>query len=178
MEGHVNETVERRNFRKRMQQVGEAFDDFLVSLRELVKTCNFCSDGCTNKNIRDQIIEGLLDADTTEHLLQETDLTLAKAITMCQAQEAARATGQSRLQHFINYKIGNNVFQCPYVQDVVLPPTPLAEHNVRPIIRPASTAERLATLQKSVDRRHHDNEVLLWIHPTQSCLTSVMCHYH
>ena len=90
VEGHVNETVERRNFRKRMQQVGEAFDDFLVSLRELVKTCNFCSDGCTNKNIRDQIIEGLLDADTTEHLLQETDLTLAKAITMCQAQEAAK----------------------------------------------------------------------------------------
>ena len=90
MEGHINETVERRNFRKRMQQVSEAFDDFLVSLRELVKTCNFCSDGCTNKNIRDQIIEGLLDADTMEHLLQETDLTLAKAITMCQTQEAAK----------------------------------------------------------------------------------------
>ena len=39
VQGHVNETVERRNFCKRMQQVGEAFDDFLVSLRELVKTC-------------------------------------------------------------------------------------------------------------------------------------------
>ena len=57
------------------------------------------------------------------------------------------------------------------------PAPPLAEHNVRPIIRPASTAERLATLQKSVDQRHHDNKVLLWIHPTQSCLTSVMCHH-
>ena len=90
VEGHVNETVERRTFRKRTQQVGEAFDDFLVSLREFVKTCNFYSNGCTNKNIRDQIIEGLLDADTTEHLLQETDLTLAKTITICQAQEAAK----------------------------------------------------------------------------------------
>ena len=90
VEGHVNETVERRNFRKRMQQAGEAFDDFLVSLRELVKTCNFCSDDCTNKNIHDQVIEGLSDADTTERLLQETDLSLAKTITICQAQEAAK----------------------------------------------------------------------------------------
>ena len=90
VEGHVNETVERKTFRKRTQQVGEAFDDFLVSLRELVKACNFCSNGCTNKNIRDQIIEGLLDADTTEHLLQETDQTLAKTITICQAQKAAK----------------------------------------------------------------------------------------
>ena len=51
IDGHVNETVERRNFRRRTQQVGESFDDFLVSLRELVKTCNFCSNACTQKNI-------------------------------------------------------------------------------------------------------------------------------
>jgi len=82
--------VERRKFCKRKQQTGESFDDFLVSLRELVKMCNFCSDNCANKNIRNQIIEGLLDADTTESLLQENDLTLAKAISKCQAQEAAK----------------------------------------------------------------------------------------
>ena len=91
VDGHVNETVERRNsVRKRTEQVGESFDDFLVSLQEHVKTCNFCSSDCTNKNIRDQIIEGLLDADTTEDLLQETDLTLDRAITKCQAQKAAK----------------------------------------------------------------------------------------
>ena len=56
IEGHINESVERRNFRRRIQQPGETFDDFLVSLRELVKTCNFCSEACTQKNIRDQII--------------------------------------------------------------------------------------------------------------------------
>ena len=66
------------------------FDDFLVSLRELAKTCKFCSDNCTQKNIRDQLIEGLLDGDTVEHLLQEKDLTLDKAITTCRAQEAAK----------------------------------------------------------------------------------------
>ena len=73
-----------------MQQTVESFDDYLVSLHKLVKTCNFCSDACTNKNIRDQIIEGLLDADTTEDLLQEIDLTLARAISKCQTQEAAK----------------------------------------------------------------------------------------
>ena len=56
VEGHINESVERRTFRRRVQQPGETFDDFLVSLRELAKTCKFCSDDCTRKNIRDQII--------------------------------------------------------------------------------------------------------------------------
>ena len=41
------------------------------------------------KNIRDQIIEGILDGDTVEDLLQIKDLTLDKAIQVCQAQEAA-----------------------------------------------------------------------------------------
>ena len=77
----MNETVECRNFCRRTQQVGESFDDFLVSLRELVKTCNFCYDACTQKNIQDQIIEGLLDDDTVEDLLQETDLTFDQGCT-------------------------------------------------------------------------------------------------
>ena len=81
VDGHENEMVERRNFRRRTQQVGESFDDFLVSLRELVKTCNFCYDACTQKNIQDQIIEGLLDDDTVEDLLQETDLTFDQGCT-------------------------------------------------------------------------------------------------
>ena len=89
IDGHINETVERRNFRQR-KQPGESFDDFLVALRDLVETCNFCSVACTQKNLRDQIIEGIIDGDTVEALLQEPDLTLAKAISKCQAQEAAK----------------------------------------------------------------------------------------
>ena len=64
IDGQINESVERRNLRSRRQQTGESFDDFLVALRELTKTCNFCSDQCAKKNIRDQIIEGLIDKDT------------------------------------------------------------------------------------------------------------------
>ena len=67
VDGHINESVERRNFRKRVQQRGETFDDFIVALRELVKTCNFCSPACTAKSIRDQIIEGILDGDTIDN---------------------------------------------------------------------------------------------------------------
>ena len=48
VQGQINESVERRNFRRRVQQEGETFDDFLVSLRELAKTCSFCSDQCTH----------------------------------------------------------------------------------------------------------------------------------
>ena len=90
MEGQVNESVERRNFRRRSQQTGESFDDFLVALRELAKTCKFWSEECTRKNIRDQIIEGLLDGDSTEDLLKEKDLTLDVAIAKCCALEAAK----------------------------------------------------------------------------------------
>ena len=78
VDGHINETVECRNFRRQVQQPGESFDDFLIALREPVKTCKFCSDACAQKIIiRDQIIEGLTDGDTIEDLLQEADLTLA-----------------------------------------------------------------------------------------------------
>ena len=83
--GQLNESVERRSFRRRVQQPGESFDDFLVSLRELAKTCNFCDNGCTEKNIRDQVIEGLICGD----LLKERNLTLDATVSKCRAQETA-----------------------------------------------------------------------------------------
>ncbi len=64
VEGQINETIERRNLRQRHQLTGETFDDFLVSLRDLAKTCNFCNNECLKRAIRDQIIEGLQDGDT------------------------------------------------------------------------------------------------------------------
>ena len=42
------------------------------------------------KSIGDQIIEGILDGDTIEHLLQQQNLTLDTAITMCRAKEATK----------------------------------------------------------------------------------------
>ena len=88
--GQINESVEQRNLRCRMQQLGESFNDFLVALHKLAKTCKFRSDLCTQKNIQDQIIEGNTDGDTVEQLLKQLDLTMEAAITLCRAQEAAK----------------------------------------------------------------------------------------
>ena len=90
VDGQMNETVERRNFRRRTQQPGESFDDFLISLRELAKTCRFCSESCTEKSIRDQVIKGISDGDTVEDLLQENELTLATTIAKCRSREATK----------------------------------------------------------------------------------------
>ena len=38
IDGQLNESVERRNLRRRTQQPGESFNDFLIALRELAKT--------------------------------------------------------------------------------------------------------------------------------------------
>ena len=46
VDGHINESVEQRNFRRQTQQHGETFDDYLISLRDLAKTCRFCSNDC------------------------------------------------------------------------------------------------------------------------------------
>ena len=88
--GQINESMERRAFRSRVQQEGETFDDFLVSLRELAKTCAFCNDDCIQKNIRDQIIAGLADGEAVETLLKEKNLTLETTVSKCRAHEAAK----------------------------------------------------------------------------------------
>ena len=88
-QGQLNVVMERRNFNLRFQQEGEQFDDFLIDIKELVKTCAFCSK-CQPSLIRDRIVVGIQDSDTIEHMLVEKDLPLQKAIDMCRAEEAAK----------------------------------------------------------------------------------------
>ena len=85
----INKTVEHRNFHWWVQQPGESFNDFLITIRELVKTCKFCSDTFVQKSIHDQIIEGLTDGGTIDDLLQDVDLTLATTTTKWWGREAA-----------------------------------------------------------------------------------------
>lgn len=98
VDGWINKTIERRNFCQRKLQSGESFDDYLVSLCELAKTCNFCNNECMQKALRDQIIEGLHDGDTIQELLQSKDLTLDQTITKCQGLEAAKKS-RAEIQH-------------------------------------------------------------------------------
>ena len=95
--GQVNETVARRDLRKRTQEAGETVNDFVVALRNLVTTCNFCNEECEQKAIRDQLIEGLEDGDAVEDLLKEKDLTLTQAIDLATAKESAKK-GKERLK--------------------------------------------------------------------------------
>ncbi len=97
VEGQINETIERRNLRQRHQLIGESFDDFLVSLRDLAKTCNFCDNECLKRAIRDQIIEGLQDGDTIQELLRARELTLDQAVAKCRGMEAAKKS-RSQIQ--------------------------------------------------------------------------------
>ena len=53
-------------------------------------SCNFCLELCTQKNIRNQVIEGTPHEDTVEQLLKQPGLTLDAAIVICRAPEAAK----------------------------------------------------------------------------------------
>lgn len=90
IDSHVNEMVERRNFRSHRQLPGESFDDFLIALCKVVKTCKFCSDQCMQKNLRDEVVEGLRDIETIKDVLKENNLTLDNAIAKCRSLEAGR----------------------------------------------------------------------------------------
>jgi hypothetical protein len=82
VDGHINKSVERRKFRHQLQEPGE---NFLVSLSK------FCGIECTEKNLRDQVIESLLDGDIVETLLMEKSLTLEKTIRGLEAAKRQRA---------------------------------------------------------------------------------------
>ena len=73
-----------------MQQSGESIGDYIVELRDLVKTCNFCDDKCVEKALRDQLIEGLMDNNTVEDLLKIKELTLDVAINNAEACKSAK----------------------------------------------------------------------------------------
>ena len=80
--GTLKETVERKAFQKRKQQLGKSFYDFFVLLCDLVRTCNYCSDACADKAICEQIIKGICDDDIIEQLLHERKLTLENTVLL------------------------------------------------------------------------------------------------
>ena len=88
--GQVNETVARRDLRKRTQEAAETVNDFVVAVRNLVTTCNFCNEECEQKAIKDQLIGGLNDGDAVEELLRIKDLTLTQAMDLATAVESAK----------------------------------------------------------------------------------------
>ena len=86
--GQTDETYERYVFNNRVQKEGETFDQYLSALRNLAKTCNFCS--CLRDTLlRDKIVLGVRDNALRGKMLQDRNLTLAKAIDICRSGESA-----------------------------------------------------------------------------------------
>jgi len=83
-----NETYERYVFRSRMQTSDESFEQFVTDLKIKSQSCGFGD--LTESLVRDQIVIGLVDKKLKERLLRESDLTLKKAIEICQAAETAK----------------------------------------------------------------------------------------
>ncbi len=82
-----NETYERYVFRNRMQKEGETIEQYVTDLRLKSQSCNF--ESLSDSMIRDQIVIVILDKKIRRQLLGEAELTLDKAIRICQASERA-----------------------------------------------------------------------------------------
>ena len=85
--GEVNaEIYERYCFNKRDKLPTESVDCFVAELKTLAKTCNFC-DCLRDSLIRDRIVLGIKDKQTTKKLLRIRDLTLNRCIDICRSEE-------------------------------------------------------------------------------------------
>ncbi|UYV63325.1 K02A2.6-like, partial [Cordylochernes scorpioides] len=85
---HKNVVTERFKFRQRVQKDDESIDNYLISLRELSKSCEFGN--LEADMIRDQIIEKCNNKKLKEKLLQQENLTLSKTIDIARMLEISR----------------------------------------------------------------------------------------
>ncbi|CAL9691156.1 unnamed protein product [Knipowitschia caucasica] len=83
-----NETYERYVFRNRMQNENESIEQYVTDLRLKSQSCNFGT--LCDSMIRDQIVIGVQDKRVRMLLLKETDLTVEKAVRICQASESTK----------------------------------------------------------------------------------------
>lgn len=85
--GETNITYERYTLNKRVQESSESFDNFLMELSRLVKSCEY---GELEESIlKDRIVIGIRDDGTRRKLIQIHKLDLAAAIDVCRASETA-----------------------------------------------------------------------------------------
>ncbi|UYV66679.1 K02A2.6-like, partial [Cordylochernes scorpioides] len=85
---HKNVVTERFKFSQRVQKDDESIDNYLISLRELSKSCEFGN--LEADMIRDQIIEKCNNKKLKEKLLQQENLTLSKTIDIARMLEISR----------------------------------------------------------------------------------------
>ena len=67
--GQLDEVVKHHNLAKWQQPPGERFEDFLISRRDLTKTCSFCNK-CTDLIVCDKIVTSVIDVKIRRKLWQ------------------------------------------------------------------------------------------------------------
>ena len=76
-------------FWQRQQAEGEPFDKWLTELRIIASNCEFGTS--MDRQLRDKILFGTNDDTARQRMLEEDNLTLAKAINICHSIEATKA---------------------------------------------------------------------------------------
>lgn len=80
-----NRTMERHKFHSRNQKQGENIESFISDLRIKAKSCHFGD--LTDELICDRIVCGITRDSLRKSLLRDSELTLAKAISICRIHE-------------------------------------------------------------------------------------------
>uniref|UniRef100_H3A369 CCHC-type domain-containing protein n=1 Tax=Latimeria chalumnae TaxID=7897 RepID=H3A369_LATCH len=81
----VNENYERFVFNSRVQLPNESIEEFVTDLKLQSRSCNFGQ--IQESLIRDRLVIGCSDHKVPDCLLRDCELTLEKAIRICQAVE-------------------------------------------------------------------------------------------
>ena len=88
IKGEVNETYERYVVNCRRQKPDEKIDAYVMSLKDLAKSCGFC-DCISDSLLRDRLVIGVREDETRKELLQKRKLKLKDAIDLCRSAESA-----------------------------------------------------------------------------------------
>ena len=86
--GRINIIFERAQFNKHVQGEQESVNDFIKSLYELAKTCQFGT--LKEELIQDHIIVGIHNAMLSQKLMQDDMLTLDKAVKQAKSSELVK----------------------------------------------------------------------------------------
>ena len=78
---------ERYKFQTRNQNSGESIADYIASIKELARTCDYGDN--LNDMLRDRFVIGLSNRSTQQALLTDADLTFQKAVNIAVGREAA-----------------------------------------------------------------------------------------
>lgn len=98
-------------------QGDETFDDYLLKLQKLLKSANYekSKNSLNDDILRDRIVVGVKNVELRRKLLKISELTLAKAIAICKAEETVAGMMSSSEQvKKIEQKVANYKKLCKF----------------------------------------------------------------